>query len=195
MTTKQLRFIPMSLLSFFIVSSVAIQSQTLKINSKLSAMTIAGTTNVHDFESKVSQITGELVVSGKQIQSLDVNIPVHGIKSKEQLMDTKTYETFNATKNPNITFHLTEATGLSINEKDIQVAVTGNLTMNGTTRKISFKVIGKNTKSGVYDFKATVLLKMTDYKMNAPTAMMGMMKVGDGITLKMDITLEGPQIN
>ena len=195
MTHQVTRFIPMSLLAFFVVCSMTIQSQTLKINSKLSSMTVAGTTNVHDFESKVSQITGELVVSGKQIQSLDVNIPVHGIKSKEQLMDTKTYETFNATKNPNITFHLTEATGLSINDKDIQVTISGNLTMNATTRKISFKVSGKNTKSGVYNFKATVPLKMTDYKMSPPTAMMGMMKVGDGITLKMDIILEGPQIN
>lgn len=172
-------------------------AQTLKINSKASTMTIYGTTNVHDFTQKVTQISGELVVNAaqKSVQSMDVLIPVRSIKSPEKQMDTYTYETFSSEKNPNITFHLTEASGLKVTDKEIEVTVTGNLTMNGTAKKISFKVNGKNPKSGVYQFKGAVALKMTEYKMKPPTAMMGMMKVGDGITLKFDITLEGSQIN
>jgi polyisoprenoid-binding protein YceI len=172
-------------------------AQSLKINSKSSTMTIYGTTNVHDFTQKVNQISGELVVNAaqKSIQSLDVLIPVRAIKSPEKQMDTYTYEAFNSEKNPNITFHLTEASGLKVTDKEIDVTVTGNLTINGTAKKISFKVNGKNPKSGVYQFKGAISLKMTEFKMKPPTAMMGMMKVGDGITLKFDITLEGAQIN
>jgi len=169
-----------------------LRAQTLKINPRTSTMTILGTTNVHDFETKVTQISGELVInSSKKVESLNVLVPVKSIKSKEKLMDTKTYEAFSATKNPNISFHLTDATSLKVTGQDIEVTVTGNLTMAGATRRISFKTTGKNTKAGVYEFKGSVPLKMTDFKMSPPTAMMGMMKVGDGIVLQYHVFLEG----
>ena len=188
-----------SFLLLLVILSTAnsLNAQSLKINSKASTMTIYGTTNVHDFTEKVTQISGELVINAgqKSVQSLDILIPVKAIKSPEKLMDTYTYEAFNSEKNPNISFHLTDASGLKITEKDIEVTVTGNLTMNGTAKKISVKITGKNPKSGVYQFKGAIAIKMTEYKMKPPTAMMGMMKVGDAITLKFDITLEGAQIN
>ena len=61
----------------FIFIAGSLQAQSLKVNSKTSTMTIYGTTNVHDFKSKVTQIKGEVVVSSsKKIQSLNVEIPV-----------------------------------------------------------------------------------------------------------------------
>ena len=172
------------------------QAQTLKLNPKTFIMTIAGTTNVHNFESKATLASGELVInSSKQVQSISVEIPVKGIKSKEKLMDTKTYDAFNAEKNPTITFKSTEVTGLQVNGSDISATVNGNLTIAGVTKKVSMKPTGKVIKPGVYEFKASYSLKMTDYKMSPPTAMLGMMKVGDGITLKFDVTFEGAPIN
>jgi polyisoprenoid-binding protein YceI len=66
--------------------------------------------------------------------------------------------------------------------------------MNGTTKKVTLKSHGKALKSGVYQFKGAVALKMTDFNMKPPTAMMGMMKVGDGITLKYDVIFEGQDL-
>ncbi|MEI8084775.1 MAG: YceI family protein [Paludibacter sp.] len=172
--------------------TTALQAQSLKINPHTSTMVILGTTNVHNFETNVTQIAGELVLNAsKQVQSFNLSVPVKSIKSKEKLMDTKTYEAFDADKNPNISFKLTEATGFKVTGPDVEATVTGNLTMAGATKKISFKAIGKSSKAGVYEFKGSIPLKMTDYKMKPPTAMMGMMKVGDAITLKYDVFLEG----
>ena len=180
----------------FIFITGCLQAQSLKVNSKTSTMTIYGTTNVHDFKSKVTQIKGEVVVSSsKKIQSLNVEIPVRSIKSGEKGMDTKTYEAFNEGKFPTISFQLADASSLQINGDDISVTLTGNLTMAGTTRKISFKTTGKNLKPGAYEFKGSIALKMTDFKMKPPTAMLGVMKVGDAITLKFDINVEGAAIN
>jgi len=110
-------------------------------------------------------------------------------------MDNKTYEAFNEGKFPTISFQLVEASSLQITGDDISVTVTGNLTMAGSTRKISFKTTGKNLKPGAYEFKGSIPLKMTDFKMKPPTAMLGVMKVGDAITLKFDINIEGAAIN
>lgn len=172
----------------------ALQAQVLKINPKSFTMTILGTTNVHDFKSKVTQAKGEaLVNANKELQSLVVEIPVRSIKSGEKLMDTKTYETFDVENNPNITFKLVEVNSLHVDGSQVNVTVTGNLTMAGVTRKISIKSTGTATKTGVFEFTGSVALKMTDFKMSPPTAMMGLMKVGDAITLKYDVSFENPQ--
>ena len=181
----------MTVIISFLFITPNTQAQSLKINPKASSMTIYGTTNVHDFKTNVQQIKGELVInSAKKVQSANIEIPVHSIKSGEKLMDNKTYEAFNDVKYPNILFSLVDLTSLQINGDDISAVVNGNLTMAGVTRKISFKTSGKNTKPGVYVFKGSVALKMTDYKMKPPTAMLGVMKVGDAITLKYDVTFE-----
>jgi len=196
MIKNQLSKAFMMLLVSLIFGSGAIQAQSLKINSKASTMTIYGTTNVHDFKSNVQLIKGELTVnSAKKIQSLNVEIPVHSIKSGEKLMDNKTYEAFKDTKYPTISFSVIDVASLQINGDDINVIVNGNLTVAGVTKRISFKSTGKNSKPGVYTFKGSVALKMTDFKMKPPTAMLGVMKVGDAITLKYDVTFEGAPIN
>lgn len=182
-------------ISCMLGSSSLLNAQVLKINPKSFTMSIMGTTNVHNFETKVTQATGEVVLNGgKELQSLSLEIPVKSIKSGEKLMDTKTYEAFNAEKNPKIIFKLVDVNSLQINGNDVNVTLSGNLTMAGVTRKISIKSTGKSIKPGVYEFSGSVNLKMTDFKMKPPTAMMGIMKVGDAITLKYDATFEGNQL-
>lgn len=183
------------LLGLITFSGSLIHAQTLKLNPKTFSMTIFGTTNVHNFQSKVTQASGELVVNGsKQVQLLEVEIPVKAIKSNEKLMDKKTYEAFNEPKNPTIKFKMTEVNSLQVSGEDINATVTGNLTIAGVTKKVSLKSTGKITKAGVYEFNGSYSLKMTDYGMKPPTAML-VMKVGDAITLKYSLTFEGATVN
>jgi len=110
-------------------------------------------------------------------------------------MDTKTYEAFNADKNPMISFKSTDVNSLKVDGSDIIVSVTGNMTIAGVTRKVTLTAAGKIIKPGVYEFKGTIPVKMTDYKMKPPTAMMGVMKVGDDVKLKFSVTFEGAAVN
>ena len=194
MIKKQL-LSPVTLLIISIFIGINVQAQSLKLNQKTFSMTISGTTNVHNFDTKVTLASGELVINAKQPQSLIVEIPVKGIKSKEKLMDTKTYEAFNSDKNPTITFKSTEINSVKVDGSNINVTVTGNLTMAGVTKKVALTAVGKIVKPGVYEFSGSIPVKMTDYKMKQPTAMLGMMKVGDDIKLKYTVTFEGPAIN
>ena len=194
MTKKHFSTLCISLI-ISLICSTNIQAQSLKLNPKTFSMTISGTTNVHNFDSKVTQASGELVISDKKAQSLVIEIPVKGIKSNEGLMDKKTYEAFSADKNPTITFHSTEVNNLVVTDNDINVTVTGNMTIAGVTRKVTLTATGKIIKPGVYEFKGTIPVKLTDYKMKPPTAMLGIMKVGDDVKLKYTVTFEGPAIN
>ncbi len=169
----------------------AINAQSLKPNPFKPTITISGTSTLHDWESVVETPKGEYVFDEKTIKSLTINIPVVSIKSKqeEKLMDKKTYEALNSDKNPNIIFQLTEPATPMMNGSDAQVTLTGNLTIAGVTKKISIKSSGKKSSSGSYLFSGVVPLKMSDFKIKPPVAMLGLIKTGDAISIKFDVTI------
>ncbi len=164
-------------------------AQTQRANVFTSTITINGTSNLHDWNTKVEQIKGEFIVNGTNvIQALSVRFPVQNIKSGDRLMDRKTYETLNSGKFPTITFTLTEPSTAQINSNDVQVTLTGNLTVNGVTKKISFNSKGRKNNNG-YQVSGTVPLKLSEFNMKAPTALLGMLKTGDEVTVKIDVTV------
>lgn len=75
-------------------------------------MVIKGTSNLHNWESKVNEVraNGGLTADAsglKSINWLNVEIPVKTIKSeKGSIMDNKTYDALKADKFPNISYKL-----------------------------------------------------------------------------------------
>lgn len=173
------------------ISSV-VKAQNFPIITQGALINVHGTSNVHDWDMKPTKVTGELGLNGsKQISAIAIKVEVKSLKSGNGIMDGKTYDAFNYKKNPYIVFLLTDASQVKLTNDDTEITLTGNLTFGGQTRKISIKTIGKITKSGDYQLKGSVPLKMTDYKMKPPTAMLGTMKTGDAVTVKFDVTFKG----
>ena len=164
--------------------------------SKLTAFNISikGTSTLHEWESKVTKANwmGAISLSASKvltIQNGELKIPVVGIQSEHgKMMDTKTYEAFDSEKNPFITFKVKAISQKTVGN-DLVLAVEGDLTMNGATNLIMLSVIGKTLPNADLQFTGSRRLKMTDYKMKPPTAMMGTIKVGDDVTVKFDLTI------
>jgi polyisoprenoid-binding protein YceI len=149
---------------------------------------------LHEWESKLVKLEwkGTAAIDANKVltlQNIEVKIPVTSIQSEHgKIMDGKTYEAFNSEKNPNIIFKMVRFSQ-KVSGNDILVTVEGDLTMNGTTNAIKLPITGKLVAGGDIQFTGTVSLKMTDYKMKPPTAMMGTIKVGDDVTLKYTLTI------
>ena len=175
---------------FFTVSSL--NAQNTIIIPQSSVINVHGTSNVHDWDMKPNKINGELgLSSSKQINSLLIKLEVKSLKSGNGIMDGKTYDAFEYKKNPYIVFQLTDASQAKLTDNDTEITLTGNLSFAGATRKISIKTTVKITKNGEYQLKGSVPLKMTDFGMKPPTAMLGTMKTGDAVTIKFDVTFKG----
>ena len=167
-----------------------VNAQSTKTNTFTTTARILGTSTLHDSESKTDQITGEFAMSKtSEIQSLSVKIPVLSIKSGEKLMDKKTYEAFNSDKYPSIVFQMTGPATPVVSGSDVQVTLTGNLIIAGVTKKVTFKSTGKKTATGGYQLSVSVPLKMTDFKMKPPTALLGTIRSGDAVTIKLDVNV------
>lgn len=155
-------------------------------------MTIEGTSTLHDWVSAVNQFTAdaEIEVSNNKlvaIPSLQVRIPVKGIKStKGRIMDNKTYDALKADDHPAILFKLNKMTLKDTNE----LLAIGELKVAGQTKSVEFPVKYAIHSSGQIEFTGAYALKMTDYKMDPPTALMGSIKTGDEVTVRFACVLE-----
>jgi polyisoprenoid-binding protein YceI len=184
---------PTTKLVFFLaLIAFASQAQTSKLKSF--TFTVSGTSTLHEWKSNVTKVEWKGLASADAakvltLQNVEVTIPVKGIISEHgRMMDNKTYEAFNSDKNPNITFKMKSFTQKVVNG-DLLLAVEGNLTMNGVTNMIMLSITGKVLANGDITFSGSRSLKMADYKMEQPTAMMGTIKVGDEVTVKFDLTI------
>ena len=101
-------------------------------------------------------------------------------------MDNNTYKALRADQHEHITFLLTSATVTPIDTNTFTIRSKGNLTIAGTTKNI--EVIAKAVlhEKGVI-VTGSKKLKMTDYNINPPTALLGTVKTGNDITVKFSL--------
>ncbi len=160
------------------------------------SLAIKGTSNLHDWQSNAKEVraNGSITLNAgvlKAIQSLSVEIPVKTIKStKGSIMDNKTYDALKANSHPNIQYKLENVTGLNNRAGSYDINATGYLTIAGATNKIDMYVQGKVGGDGSITFSGSKKLKMTDYKIKPPTALMGTMTTGDEIEIIFQVSLK-----
>lgn len=175
---------------FVFMSTVTFAQESYQMTA--SKVSVAGTSTLHDWESEVTEVNMQAsldMVDGQlqAIPGLLVKIPVKSIKStKGRIMDNKTYGALKADDHPTITYKLT-ATKIQDNSK---LTATGKLTIAGQTKTVSFPVKMKKGSDGAITFSGSYSLLMSDYGMDAPTALMGSIKTGDEVTINFSCTLE-----
>lgn len=155
-------------------------------------MTVKGTSTMHDWESSVEKMECNALYKIEDdnlvaIRDAVIRIPVKSIRStKGKMMDNKTWEAFQYSKFPSVFFTLTSET---IDPVTRIAELAGNLTMAGTTKKIALSVNYKVLPNGELQITGSKKIKMTDFKMEPPTAMLGSIEVGDEVTITFDLVL------
>lgn len=158
-------------------------------------MTIKGTSNLHDWESSVKELraTGSMTADANGLQAisaLSVEVPAKSIKStKGSVMDNKTYDALQANKYPNIIYKLEKAT-IAKKGDGYDIASNGSLTIAGVTNKIDMPVRGKANSDGSITFTGSRKIKLQDYKIKPPTALLGTVTVGDEVEVGFRVTVK-----
>lgn len=164
-------------------------AQQLKLDPSSSA-TIKGTSTMHDWESEVEKINGDIEITTSSnsviaINSLNLSFGVESIKSGKKKMDKLTYEAFDAEKNPRISFKMTEVKRL---EGD-QATVLGELTMAGNTQQVEITGVCK-MENGAVNIIASQQINMEQFGMERPTAMLGAIKVGAEVVVEFSLNFK-----
>lgn len=169
-----------------------------------SAMTITGTSTIHDWTSKVNEIKGtylfnenindrKLPKSGSIVNKIRMEIPVLSIESpRGATMDNKTYNALKSEEHPDITFEVTQDKIESNTDPQwaaFKLNVSGNLTIAGFTREISLMLDCQKVGQDMLKFKGSFPIDMVSFEIEPPTAMFGQIKTGKDVTIDFELVL------
>lgn len=188
---KSIRFYALiiSTLAFFAVTA---HGQDLyKLQPQNSTLTVEGTSTVHDWEAKATKFNAETSLqvennSVSQVSHVLFTTPAESLESGKNLMDKKMHEALKAKKHPEIKFSLKENEVIT-GEK---ATVSGLLTIAGETKEVDVAVDFDAQNPQTLGVKGEVPLKMSDFNIDQPTAMMGTIKTGDEVVVKFDLKFQ-----
>ncbi|MCU7550694.1 YceI family protein [Chitinophagaceae bacterium LB-8] len=158
-------------------------------------VTISGTSSLHDWTEKSAKgsaaatfvISSDHKITG--LSALSFSVPAKSLKSEHSGMDNNTYKALKTDKHANITYTVSSATVEPVNANTFTIKTKGKLSIAGTIQETD--VVGTAKLNG--DRSITVTgskkIKMTDYKVTPPTAMLGTIKTGNDLTISYDLKL------
>ncbi|MCK3683795.1 YceI family protein [Maribellus sp. YY47] len=179
-----------SLLLLSIQATVSGQT-TYQLAKDASKITILGTSSVHDWTVEVDEFKCDVSIalddnSNAAVSGVNVICEVKNIESDNRIMTGKIYKALEGDDHPQITFKVADAVNVA---NGTESAVKGQLTIAGQTKAVSlpFKLVSEN--GSTIKIEGKVPLKMSDFKIDPPTAMMGALKTGDDIEIAYSIVL------
>ena len=203
--TKPLSIATRALLTAFIfgaAAQAAAQSANTPLQMTAARVSIAGTSNIHEFTAATTDVRmTRLVVSegvaGPNVLSAVVNpgaleafeivVKAGTLTSPKDGLDKNMWKALKTTEHPDIVFKLTRLDGTPGALRAI-----GLLKIAGVEKEVAFDL-----KTAVNASAVTVIgqvpLLMTDYGIAAPKAMMGMLKTDPKITVKFEVVLTAAQ--
>jgi polyisoprenoid-binding protein YceI len=173
-----------AILAVLTISVVSLSfAQTTYVMSNGTELMVSGTSTLHDWEMKSAKATGQAVITMengtlKGIQSLSVNLTAETLESGKGQMDRNAFKALKTDKNPQIKYVL----------KDIKSGqgntwtATGDITIAGVTKTITMPVT-VNQQGNVLEFSGSISTKLTEFKIDPPTAMLGTIKTGNDVKL------------
>lgn len=177
------------MLAAILLISLGVNAQSYKLNNKASNLTIEGTSNIHDWTLEAENTNGILTAEfdeGKleEIENLEFKVIANSLMSGKSAMDKNTYKALNTDKYREIIFKLKNVQSIEKKSNDTyKVKATGSLEISGTKKDINLNFDLKSNSNEII-LTGEHKLTMTDYGVEAPTAMFGTIKTGEDVVVK-----------
>jgi polyisoprenoid-binding protein YceI len=163
---------------------VFLTAQTYNLNREASKASVLGTSTLHDWESVVEKFKASTKLDGDVLSNVSFEAEVKSIKSGKSGMDKNTYKAMNADKYPVIRF-----TSDQLKVNGTKLTGTGKLTIAGETRDVPVNMNLEKWNEDSFTVSGSMKMKMSDFGVDPPTAMMGAIKTGDDIEIKIELSL------
>jgi polyisoprenoid-binding protein YceI len=153
--------------------------------TKGSFVRIEGTSTLHDWKMEGTTIDGSIAAPTPEQWKSDASdvavvIPVTSIKSEHTKMDKLMAEALKAGANPTIRYELTNAVMIQ-SSPTLLFDTRGTLTIAGVTRDVAMQISGTRDSGGLYFLTGQLPIRMSDYGIKPPTAMMGTIRTGNDV--------------
>jgi polyisoprenoid-binding protein YceI len=192
MKSFKLNFLLISILTIALTVDARAQ-EFFKLQSGNSKLIIEGTSSIHDWEMEAADFKAEtlLRIDGNtisEISKIEFKTPVSGLKSGKGIMDNKAHDALKKKKFPEIKFALNNSSNVNISGS--KASLTGLLTIAGKTKEVKLTADLDVENQQKLLVNGSVPVKMSDFGIDPPTAMMGAMKTGDDVVVKFNLEFQ-----
>lgn len=206
------RFLYISVLKSFLLvaftlvvvgEAFSFQSTFVPVNE--SKLWIEGSSNVNQFECQAEEYAGEANIpeaenspasttsASNEFLSIKIDIQVDSIECGKRKMNQDLQKALKAERFPEITFQYQEANIIrepQDTDEGFQLEVRGLLTVAGTTKQISFITEAYYTAQNRVRATGGTTINMTDFGVQPPTALMGLIRANEELTVNFDLIAE-----
>jgi hypothetical protein len=181
-------------LLLFTILSFTLNGQSFSLSDNGNTIVVKGTSSLHDWVMEMANMDCKvnLILEGsrlKDIGEIKFSGKAKELKSESNLMDKKAYSALQSDKFPEIKFIKTSLTGLLSENNKFSGKLAGDLSVAGETRRVNFPFTGTMGSNRTIDINGEIELKMSDFKIDPPTAMLGTLKTGDAISVSFTLRL------
>lgn len=160
-----------------------------------SRLWLEGDSNVHSWKCDATSFIPELRIerpaAGQapvRVDRATLDVPVTLIECGHGKMNDNLRKALRSADYPSITFVVTGADFFDTGEVGaIELLAKGHLYVAGEGRDLQFQVSGTDTGDGALRIRGQVSIRMTDFGIKPPTAMMGLLKTKDEVMISFDL--------
>jgi polyisoprenoid-binding protein YceI len=191
---ETMKFIFKSLIIIFLIQSgLDVNAQNLYMaNLQKSDLVVKGSSTLHDWQmdtEKFDCVVKALNDNNKLIiQKVNFSCNSTSLKSENSMMDKKAWDALKSDDFKTIQFESNEPNEFLLHDKKIQGKIVGELVLSGKTRKLILPFNGEMDETGNVKLTGEVSVKMSEFGIKPPTALMGSIKTGDEITIVYDLS-------
>ncbi len=180
------------LLILVIGGGSAVESKLDFVAKPTSVMIIKGTSTLHDWEMKSTNVAADATISVDgnlvtNISRFNGSLPVESLKSGKMGMDGNAYDALKSEDHPRIDFSMKQLD--QIDPKTKTITALFKVTIAGVTREMIVKGVLAEINDSFLRIKGEQSLLMTDFKVEPPSFAFGTVTTGDKIVLAFDLVL------
>lgn len=180
---RKIQLLAIAIILLCTASYTSAQDNKFKVSEK-SHMLIEGTSNLRDWGVEIPVIKGDAAIDAGSVESFAFTIKVNDMKGTVSGMMEHVKKALKADANPEIRFSLAKPGKLENGKSKVEA----NITAAGKTKL--FEIDGNVKKEGnMYIITGIKGMKMTDFGIEPPKALLGTVKAADAINIKFEVIL------
>lgn len=177
----------------WMTSTDAQAQQEYRLSGDNYTLKIEGTSNIHDWEMEAEEVSGTAVVrfgdnSLEGFEKATVSVLAKKIESGKRIMNNKTYDALEADDHPKIRYELISVSNLKTSGDQFSGKATGKLQIAGESSIMTIPFEGKIVDGNTFKINGAFSLKMTEFEIDPPKAMLGTLKTGNQVKLTYEFT-------
>ena len=187
---KKLPLILSLFVGLFSLSTVAFAQHNYQLDAEQTEVSVDGTSTLHDWtmtlEKGRSAGNATFLIEDNNltgIETLQLTFEAEGLKSGKGPMDNNAYRALKTGDHPELKFELKEMKEIKAAENGFLASILAGLTIAGTTNPVEMTATCTVQAEEVITCHGSQAIKMTDFNINPPTAMLGSVKTGDDLTI------------